>query len=68
MLDIKVFGDVCQVYGTNAQKVFFEGSLSDCRKYISKIKSKANRKARHEVMTSLGLTRVKGMLGGTYYE
>ena len=26
------------------------------------------RKARHEAMLSLGLTKVKGNLGGTYYE
>jgi len=26
------------------------------------------RKERHEVLTSLGLTRVRGALGGVYYE
>ena len=28
----------------------------------------ALRKERHQIMTDLGLVRVKGMLGGTYYE
>ena len=30
--------------------------------------SSANRKAKHQAMTDLGLKRVKGNLGGTYYE
>ena len=68
MLDIKVFGDVCQVYGTKAQKVFFSGSLSECRQYISKVKKKANRKLKDQAMKDLGLTKVKGALGSTYWE
>ena len=28
----------------------------------------ANRRAKHEALTSLGLVRVKGALGGVYYE
>ncbi len=31
------------------------------------LRNKARRE-RHEMLTSLGLTRVKGSLGGTYYE
>jgi hypothetical protein len=31
-------------------------------------RARANRKAREEVMKSLGLVKVKGALGGTYWE
>jgi len=31
-------------------------------------RAKAMRRARHEVLTSLGLTRVRGACGGVYYE
>ena len=31
-------------------------------------RQKMQRKARHEAMLSLGLKRVRGALGGTYYE
>lgn len=31
-------------------------------------KARANRKAIHDVMSSLGLVRVRGAMGGTYYE
>lgn len=31
-------------------------------------KAKANRKAREDALRSLGLTKVRGALGGTYWE
>lgn len=31
-------------------------------------RQRENRKARHDALTGLGLKRVKGALGGTYYE
>jgi hypothetical protein len=34
----------------------------------ARMRRNRNRRARHEAMTSLGLKRVKGTLGGTYYE
>jgi hypothetical protein len=37
-------------------------------KIRNRIAHNANRRARHEAMTSLGLNRVKGALGGVYYE
>ena len=32
------------------------------------VERNANRRAKHAALTSLGLKRVKGALGGTYYE
>ena len=32
------------------------------------VQRNANRRAKHAALTSLGLKRVKGALGGTYYE
>jgi hypothetical protein len=34
----------------------------------ARIRRNRNRRTRHAVMTSLGLKRVKGALGGVYYE
>lgn len=36
--------------------------------YQRQVERNRQRRARHEAMTSLGLQRVKGALGGTYYE
>jgi hypothetical protein len=33
-----------------------------------KQRANASRRARHDALTSLGLTRVRGNLGGVYYE
>jgi hypothetical protein len=35
---------------------------------LGKSKAAAQRKARHEAMVSCGLVRVRGALGGVYYE
>lgn len=68
MLDIKVYGDKCEVVGTKTGKTFFEGDLKDCKKYIQNIRNKYRRRAKDEAMKSLGLVKVKGTLGGTYWE
>jgi hypothetical protein len=38
------------------------------RQIRKQVERNAARRAKHEAMTSLGLKRVKGALGGTYYE
>lgn len=43
-------------------------TASDIRVEASRIRRNRRRRARHEAMTGLGLVRVKGNLGGTYYE
>jgi uncharacterized Zn finger protein (UPF0148 family) len=35
---------------------------------LTNSKASAQRKARHQVMVDLGLTRVRGAMGGVYYE
>lgn len=71
-LDIRVFGNISEVYGTKTGKVFFQGSIIECAKEIKRIRRnwtrKASRKALNEAMGSLGLVKVRGALGGTYWE
>ena len=38
------------------------------REIKNQVRRNANRRAKHAALTSLGLKRVKGALGGTYYE
>jgi len=35
---------------------------------LTKSKAAAQRRARHDALTSLGLVRVRGAMGGVYYE
>jgi hypothetical protein len=42
--------------------------LKQKQRIIRNAKSKESRKAKNDVMSSLGLTKVKGALGGTYWE
>jgi len=35
---------------------------------LKRSRARAMRRARHEALTSLGLTRVRGACGGVYYE
>lgn len=39
-----------------------------CRTKLRRARARAQRKANHEAMLSLGLVRVRGALGGVYYE
>lgn len=43
---------------------FAKDGLRDVKRQINNY----NRRFRHEIMTDLGLKRVKGALGGVYYE
>lgn len=41
---------------------------NDCAKSSKKATAKARRKEREDIMRSMGLVKVKGALGGTYWE
>lgn len=56
------------VYGTKTGKVFFSGSLEDCKRYVRNAKARSARKARESAYKSCGLIKVRGALGGTYWE
>lgn len=45
-----------------------EREVAEAKRQERNKRARENRKARHEVLTGLGLKRVKGALGGTYYE
>lgn len=40
----------------------------DCAARIKTLRANRHSRERHEALTSIGLKRVKGNLGGTYYE
>lgn len=50
------------------QKAHKQAGCQDCKDRMKTIRANNYAKDRHESMTSLGLVRVKGNLGGTYYE
>lgn len=54
-----------------AKAIYGEGSeeeKSARAAYVKRVKSNEAKRARHQAMTDLGLVRVNGNLGGTYYE
>lgn len=63
------------VFGTKLCKVFFIGKAEEClnwvkarRKDFLRKRKNAHRRDRHQAMLDLGLQRVRGALGGVYYE
>lgn len=59
---------VCEKCGVEIFTKDGDNRCRDCDEGRHKAKAKANRQARDEVMRSLGLKKVKGALGGTYWE
>ena len=45
-----------------------DGSCNTCKAFKKRQRANANRKARDAAMRSLGLVKVRGALGGTYWE
>jgi len=45
-----------------------DGSCDKCRRFKRNAKARAARKVREDAMRSLGLKKVRGNLGGTYWE
>ena len=56
------------VFGTKHQKVFFRGTIEECRHHIRNVKSRVQRRAKKDAYESVGLIKVRGALGGVYYE
>lgn len=54
---------------TDERESYAGGTCEACKaKELARQRRNAMRRERHAVMTSLGMTRVRGNLGGTYYE
>lgn len=47
---------------------YIDSIRSENKRRKQNAKARANRKAREEVLRDLGLVKVKGALGGTYWE
>jgi hypothetical protein len=45
-----------------------DGSCAKCKAHKRRVRAREARKARDEAMRSLGLKKVRGSLGGTYWE
>jgi uncharacterized Zn finger protein (UPF0148 family) len=62
----------CEVCGDEIFTKDGENRCTACEEGLKtkakKDQAKANRKAKEEVLRSLGLTKVRGALGGTYWE
>lgn len=59
---------VCANCGDEIYTKDGENLCEECENERKKAKRRAARKAKDEVMRSLGLVKVKGALGGTYWE
>lgn len=59
---------VCEKCGVEIDGGDGDNLCRDCEDGARKAKRRAQRKAREAVMRSLGLVKVKGALGGTYWE
>ena len=55
----------------NAEKVvsgYYQDEIIYCRDEQKRRRDRENRRGRDDAMRSLGLTKVRGALGGTYWE
>ena len=62
---------VCRLCGAEFDGKDGENACRECEETRSKARrarARANRKAREDVYASLGLTKVRGALGGVYWE
>lgn len=62
---------VCEKCGEEIGTKDGENRCEPCEEAVSRAKrakASANRRARAEAMRSLGMVRVRGALGGTYWE
>lgn len=59
----------CVIFSnTNTASVEYNTAMGNYFKLVKRIKKNAAARARHKAHTDLGLVRVKGALGGVYYE
>ena len=61
-------GSIHEVYGSRTGKVYFSGSKDQCEKNITNRKRNHARRMRDDAMRSIGLVKVSGNMGGTYWE
>ena len=59
---------VFRVRGSVTKNIYTAGSEEACKAWIKNRKANYNRRMKHKVMTDMGLVRVRGALGGVYYE
>lgn len=65
---IRQSGDQHEVYGSRTGKAYKTGSLEECKRYIQYKKSARTRRDKDDALRSLGLVKVRGALGGVYWE
>jgi predicted nucleic acid-binding Zn ribbon protein len=58
----------CKVCGEEIDTPDGINTCKECRKLSNRSKQRANRKARESVLRDLGLVKVRGALGGVYWE
>lgn len=58
---------VCEKCGDEIDTIDGENTCEKCEHKARK-KAKRDRNIKHRIMTDLGLKRVRGALGGVYYE
>ena len=58
----------CEVFGTKYNKVYFAGSRQACENHVRNVKAKTRRKLRDNAMRDIGMVKVRGAMGGTYWE
>ena len=69
---IKYDSGACIVYGSRTGKTYFIGSFLECEEEVKRrmknYKARVSRRAKDEAMASIGMVKVRGAMGGTYYE
>lgn len=69
---IRPFGESFEVYGEKTHAVPFTGSREDCESFIQasrrRVRARVNRLMRKVAMESIGMVKVRGAMGGTYWE
>lgn len=50
------------------EEIYTRDGENTCSRGCKRKKTKSSRKEKDELMKSLGLTRVRGAMGGVYYE
>lgn len=61
-------GKVCELCGDEIATRDGDNRCQDCENNKKRAAAKAKRKAREDAYRSCGLVKVKGALGGTYWE
>ena len=59
---------VCKECGIEFDGLDGDNTCKDCKRKHNRARARANRKARESVMRDLGLVKVRGALGGVYWE